>query len=133
MTTRRVAQIGVIGLFVFAALFVAWGLWHMNRHHALLDELAREGIDVTGTVVELSRSEPSASSSASISFVVEVEHRFDGRSYRNPYAISRREFESLRPGDRLDVTLLPEEPGVAQLTRDVRSDERPRRFIPVDR
>ncbi|MBK1630232.1 hypothetical protein CKO31_05625 [Thiohalocapsa halophila] len=96
----------------FAAVFAGWGLWHFNRYQSLLENLAARGVQVEGVVIEKSRSYPSGSSSASPSFVIEVEHRYEGRPYSNPYAVSRSQYEALAVSDRVGVTLLPDEPGL---------------------
>lgn len=117
----------------FAAVFAGWGLWHFNRYQSLLEDLAARGVQVEGVVIEKSRSYPSGSSSASPSFVIEVEHRYEGRPYTNPYAVWRSQYEALAVSDRVGVTLLPDEPGMAQLTEVVDGDATHRGFIPLDR
>jgi hypothetical protein len=133
MTARRALQIAIVGIMVFAAAFVGWGLWHFNRYQALLEDLAARGVQTEGVIVDKSRSYPSGSSSASPSFVIEVEHRFEGRPYINPYAVSRSQYEGWLVGDGVDVTLLADDPGTAQLTDVVNGDATHRGFIPLDR
>jgi hypothetical protein len=133
MTARRTLQIAIVAIMVFAVVFAGWGLWHFNRHQSLLEDLAARGVQVEGVVIDKSRSYPSGSSSARPSFVIEVEHRYEGRRYTNPYAVSRSGYDALAVSDRVGVTLLPDEPGMAQLTEVVEGNATHRGFIPLDR
>jgi hypothetical protein len=120
MTARRPLQIAIVGIFVVACSVLAWALWQLSRHQMLLGSLAERGVRVEGSIVAKRHSYPRNSSRSS--FVIEVEHRYAGRSFSNPYAASRSHYHALHVGDSVDVTLLPDDPGMAQLTEVVNGD-----------
>jgi hypothetical protein len=133
MTARRIAQVFVVSIFAFAALFVAWALWHQSRHNALLVELGDRGVEVQGRVVRKHKSNPSPGSSARVSYVLDVEHSYQGRRYTNSYAVSSGEYQDLAVGHSIALLILPDEPKVGQRAEVVRGHADFSGFIPVER
>ncbi|MFK7898501.1 MAG: DUF3592 domain-containing protein [Myxococcota bacterium] len=132
MDSVKVARIFVISLFVFAIVFVAFGIMQTRKQAQLESELESRGQIVIGRIVAMSESEPSSSSSVEKSFFVDVEYAFDDAKFVNPYTIDRSRYEVLSPGDPIEVTVLPDSPRLSQLTEYVGKPLMARGFIPLD-
>ena len=109
--------VGIVGFIISAV--------HTLRLQLLLEsDLEARGIVVPGTV-----ESKEVSSGSSASYSVRVSYTFEQSSFSNPYWIRRSRWESLEVGDPVDVTVLPEEPRLSQLTEYVGASINGRGFI----
>ncbi len=132
MNARRIAQFFVGGLFVFSVAFATWAILEYRQQRALVAQLYESGDVVSGTIVRLHKSEPSAGSSASGAYIIDVSYNYAGQVFTNPYAVPRSRWERLSEGESIDITVLPSQPRLSALTDVVTGDSDHSGFVVQD-
>lgn len=125
-TSRWVRRALVATVAVVIVGFVIAAAHMLVLQLQLESDLEARGIVLMGTV-----ESKEVSSGSSASYSVQVSYTFKQSTFSNPYWIRRSRWESLELGDPLEITVLPEEPRLSQLTEYVGASINGRGFIPL--
>lgn len=132
MDQRQIARLIVFSVGLFTVCFLAFAGYNIYFQEKMLDDIEKSGVKVMGTIVEKSRSQPSDSSSARPSFVIEVEYNFENNSYRNPYSVTRSWWERLKAKDEVEIILDPSHPSHSIVGEFQGEQIESEGFIPLD-
>ena len=122
-------MVGTMGVVIIGALaFAGMSVW---RQADLENDLVAEGVVIVGTVQGKEMSPGSGNSSTS--YAVQVAYEYQQQSFAHRYWIRQHRWEALNDGDAIEVTVLPEQPCLSQLTEYVGSSLNGRGWVALDR
>lgn len=95
----------IIGSRIASALVIAFGILIVLNMADRTDKFATEGKAITAKIVD-----QSVQSGKSRTYRITYEYEFDGRVFSDTERISEYDYESMRIGDPVTVTVLPNDP-----------------------